>query len=164
MSDGSNSLWLGGFSNVALSSFFNYLCSKCSHSGSKSETYHSRCPTVNVRVAEHDVVAIGTIIAICSGTYTVLLSAFVLVTQILYKPILVDVTRESCGVYPFLQEPMSCRRCINGNNQILVTFLFFSFVTDSSISFSLSFAEGTSTTVIWIVMSFSLRDLDIIRS
>ena len=63
---------------------------------------HSRCPTVNVRVAEQDVVAIGTIIAICSGTYTVILSAFVLVMQILYKPILVDVTRESHRVYPFL--------------------------------------------------------------
>ena len=54
-------------------------------------------------MAEHNVVTIGTIETISARAGTVLFLAFILVPELLNKPILVDISRQGCRVFPCLQ-------------------------------------------------------------
>jgi hypothetical protein len=54
-------------------------------------------------MAEYNVVAIGTIKTISTRAHAILFLAFVFVTEVLDKPILIDVSREGCGVSPCLK-------------------------------------------------------------
>jgi len=66
-------------------------------------TYHSQCPTIDVSMAEYDVVTTGGIKTISTRAHAILFLAFVLVTELLDKPILIDISRKCCRVSPHLK-------------------------------------------------------------